>query len=71
MDSACGYSPTMIESIKHRFGRICSVSIYGRFQRGYHHRFRAIYPKCHFLSILEATDPGIRSRLLSTDNEVY
>ncbi|CAL1385574.1 unnamed protein product [Linum trigynum] len=31
----------------------------------------AIYPKCHFLSILEATDHGIRPRLFSTDNELY
>ncbi|CAL1385576.1 unnamed protein product [Linum trigynum] len=29
------------------------------------------YPKCHFLSILEATDHGIRPRLFSTDNEDY
>ncbi|CAL1384996.1 unnamed protein product [Linum trigynum] len=36
-----------------------------------HHRFRAIYRICHFLSIIEATDHGIRSRLFSTDNEVY
>ncbi|CAL1399016.1 unnamed protein product [Linum trigynum] len=34
MDSPCGYSPTMIESIKHRFGRIYSGSSFGRFQRG-------------------------------------
>ncbi|CAL1398785.1 unnamed protein product [Linum trigynum] len=30
-----------------------------------------MYPKWHFLSILETTDHGIRPRLFSTDNEVY
>ncbi|CAL1409785.1 unnamed protein product [Linum trigynum] len=39
--------------------------------KGYYHRFQAIFPKCHFLSILEATDQGIRPQLFSTDNEVY
>ncbi|CAL1366635.1 unnamed protein product [Linum trigynum] len=39
--------------------------------KGQNHIFRAIFPKCHFLSILEAADQRIRTRLFSTDNEVY